>query len=91
MSKPVIIDSQIKLPDIPGRVTVALKERGAAHVGFGIDLFLHLSLVRHVVIFPDEDDVSRAFPLETVTVLRGMGMDCFGQPSLRRLTMWSFG
>ena len=79
MSKPVVVDSKITLPDRPGKVTVALKERGAVHVGFGIDLFLGQNLIRHVVVFPDEDDVDRYFSLESVTALRALGIDCFGR------------
>jgi hypothetical protein len=79
MSRPVVVDSKITLPDRPGKVTVALKERGAVHVGFGIDLFLGENLIRHVVVFPDEDDVDRYFSLETVTALRALGIDCFGR------------
>lgn len=79
MSKPVIVNSKITLPDQSGKVTVALEERGAVHVGFGIDLYLKQNLIRHVVAFPDEDDVNTKFPLETVTALRGLGIDCFGR------------
>jgi hypothetical protein len=79
MSRPVIVNSRIILPDQSGKVTVALKERGAAHVGFGIDLFLRDNLVRHVVVFPDEDDVETRFALESVKALRALGIDCFGR------------
>ena len=79
MSKPVVVDSKITLPNQSGKVTVALKERGAVHVGFGIDLFLKQNLIRHVVAFPDEDDVETRFPLEPVTALRGLNIDCFGR------------
>ncbi len=79
MSKPVIVDSDIKLPNKDSDVSVTLVEKGAAHVGFGIDLFLGQNLVRSVVKFPDEDDVGTAFLLDTAIALRGMNLDCYGR------------
>jgi hypothetical protein len=79
MSKPIVVDTDIKLPNQDKDISVSLQEKGAVHVGFGIDLFLGPDLVRHVVAFPDEDDIDNPFPLDSAIALRGMNLDCFGR------------
>jgi hypothetical protein len=79
MSRPIVSDSNIRLPRQDGKILVALVERGAAHVAFGIALFLGSDLVRNVVAFPDEDEVNKQFSLDGAVALRGMGLTCFGR------------
>lgn len=79
MSRPIVVDTDISLPNQNQDIAVALHEKGAAHVGFGIDLFLGSDWVRSPVEWPDEDDVEKRFPLDKALSLRGMNLDCFGR------------
>lgn len=76
--KPIVVDSEIDLPDVRKLVKVSLEAKGVGFTVFAIDLFLGEKRIKRVVENATHRDVGKRYELEDAVVLRGLGFDCGG-------------
>lgn len=76
---PIVVDSDVKLPDLAKTVHASLQAKGVAFAAFKMQLFLGAKPINPPIVeLASEKDIGRAFAAENATAMRGLGFSCGG-------------